>query len=421
MTMHVPELSEADLRLRLLDPDTDAETALPWYSDPEVLAFSEDGATAYDLPTIKRMYRQLAAQGELYVVEVQTGDRWLPVGDAALLPDDLPIVIGGPEHRSRGVGGRVLDLLIRRAEGLGWSALQAKRVLAENQRARRLFLSRGFWIDGVETADSGRRYYRFRLGIGHPRNPWEYGPFVRRHSLPSLARAQQRAREEAAWLVEALGARPGQRLLDLGCGSGRHALELARCGFHVVGVDISNELLAEAADRARKEGLAEIVCFVHGNMRYIGYTEEFDHAYCLFESGWGTMGDDLAHLDFLRRVRRALRPGGRLALASRNLYRWVARGNPKLDLLTARLPWKFSSEVDEPGGHYELGQMIRGFSPAEVSLMSRLAGLKPLSFHGVALETRQLRADVGVDDVEHIGVLEAMPETAWSVVDAGRG
>gem|GEM_PF-491974 len=385
---------------------------MPWYSDPEVLKMSEDGADPYDLAQIRRMYRSLAGQGELYVIEIQDagGRQWRPIGDAALLPDDLPIVIGETRYRSRGIGGRVLDMLISRARELGWPAVQAKRVLAENQRSRRLFLSRGFWVDGFETGDSGRRYHRLRLALSHTHSPWEHADFVRHHNAAGLERAERRTPAEADWLVGALGAVPGQRMLDLGCGLGRHARELARRGFCVVGLDVSSEILTLAKERAAAEDTGGgSVRFVQADMRELDFAGEFDHAYCLFESGWGLLGDDLVHLGFLRRVRRALREGGRLALASRNLYRWVTRGHARLDLLTGRLPWTFRSSGGDPGGPYELGQMIRGFTPAEVALMARLADFRPLSFHGVVLGTHQIRADVGVNDVEHIGVLEARP------------
>lgn len=412
MTMTAEILSQGGVRLRPLVPQRDAKLAVPWYADPEVLQMSEESARPYDVAKIRRMYLQLAEQGEVYLIEVREGERWVPVGDAALSPDDLPIVIGPPEYRSRGIGARVLDLLLRRAGELGWRSVQAKRVLIENQRARRMFLSRGFWIDGVETGDGGRRYFRFRLRIGQPRNPWEHASFVRQHNAPSLERAEQRTSAETDWLVRALGACPGGRLLDLGCGLGRHARELARRGFAVVGVDVSAEVLAIARKRAAEAGLDEKVRFVQADMRTLDRIAEFDHAYSLFESGWGLLGDDLAHLDFLRRVRRALKTGGRLALASRNLYRWVSRGHSRLDLLTGRLPWTFRAGAGEPEGPYELGEMIRGFTPPEVALMARLAGFRPLSFSGVSLSMHEIRPFVSAEDVEHIGVLEALPESA---------
>ena len=56
--------------------------------------------------------------------------------------------------------------------------------------------------------------------------------------------------------VEAIiGADRNKRILDVGCGTGRHALSLARRGYEVVGVDLSEGLLARACQKARLESL----------------------------------------------------------------------------------------------------------------------------------------------------------------------
>jgi len=63
-------------------------------------------------------------------------------------------------------------------------------------------------------------------------------------------------------LVDALGLVPGQRILDVGCGPGRHAHELARRGLEVVGIDISESFVALA-----REGAPGGASFVHGDAR----------------------------------------------------------------------------------------------------------------------------------------------------------
>ena len=102
----------------------------------------------------------------------------------------------------------------------------------------------------------------------------------------------------------ALG-RPG-RLLDLPCGEGRHALELARRGHRVTGVDLSPAAVDRARDEARRAGLS--VDLVEGDMRSPP-AGPFDGACCL-----GNSLGYLSHADlkaFLRSMHAALRPGGR--------------------------------------------------------------------------------------------------------------
>jgi RimJ/RimL family protein N-acetyltransferase len=138
-------LQHDDLRLRPVRISEDIDAAVPWYSDPEVLHFSEGpGTSAYDRDTVERMLRYLAEHGDTYIIEVLEAGQWLPIGDAAVLPDSLPIVIGSARHRSRGLGRRVLRLLIERATALGWQTLTVGKIFEDNERSFRLYEGAGF-------------------------------------------------------------------------------------------------------------------------------------------------------------------------------------------------------------------------------------------------------------------------------------
>jgi SAM-dependent methyltransferase len=114
-------------------------------------------------------------------------------------------------------------------------------------------------------------------------------------------------RREVDVLVEILGLGRGSRVLDLGCGWGRHALELAERGCAVVGVDQSQRLLERARARADAAGLS--VEWVHMDVRQVGFEGEFDVALSLFSSLGYTLRDE-DDLLALAAARRALRPGG---------------------------------------------------------------------------------------------------------------
>ena len=99
--------------------------------------------------------------------------------------------------------------------------------------------------------------------------------------------------------------RPGMRVLDVGCGTGRHLLLLRdRLGLSV-GVDYERSYIAEAAQRAGQGHLH----FVTGDATAIPIAEEFDFAMCVTNT-WGTMGDKAGVLSEMRRL--APRPGTRL-------------------------------------------------------------------------------------------------------------
>jgi SAM-dependent methyltransferase len=118
---------------------------------------------------------------------------------------------------------------------------------------------------------------------------------------------EQTARE-AEFLANRLELRPGMSALDVPCGNGRLAVELAKRGVRMTGVDISSGFI----DEARRADPA--IEWVRGDMRDLPWTSRFDAAYC-----WG---NSFAYFDhdncqrFLVAVASALRPGGRFILES---------------------------------------------------------------------------------------------------------
>ncbi|MBI3415658.1 MAG: methyltransferase domain-containing protein [Verrucomicrobia bacterium] len=115
----------------------------------------------------------------------------------------------------------------------------------------------------------------------------------------------EHTRAEADFLEKMFG--PRNRLLDVPCGGGRHALELVRRGRHVTGIDISTQFIRQANATAKKAKLP--AKFLLGDMRKMKWKAEFDGAYC-FGNAFGYF----PHADmaaFVAAVARSLKPGGR--------------------------------------------------------------------------------------------------------------
>jgi SAM-dependent methyltransferase len=117
----------------------------------------------------------------------------------------------------------------------------------------------------------------------------------------------ERTLAECNLIESALELESGANLLDIPCGQGRHAIELARRGFRVTGVDFNADYIATAradAERARVE-----VRFLVADMRELASPERFDAAYCYFGSfGYFSEEDDVR---FTRAVAAVLKPRGR--------------------------------------------------------------------------------------------------------------
>jgi SAM-dependent methyltransferase len=120
---------------------------------------------------------------------------------------------------------------------------------------------------------------------------------------------EQTARE-VTFIRQALSPPAGGEILDLACGYGRHALELAQTGLRMTGLDLSLPLLIRAADTAQRRGLA--VNFVHADMREMTFDSRFDAAYCVLSS-FGYF-DEETNLRVASGICRALKPGGRFLL-----------------------------------------------------------------------------------------------------------
>ncbi len=130
------------------------------------------------------------------------------------------------------------------------------------------------------------------------------------------AYADDLTRQEVDFIEQALALSGVETILDLACGGGRHAIELAHRGYTVEGLDAVESLVKHARRRAAEIGAN--ANFVVGDMRALTYAERFD-AVLVMNSSIGFF-DDAANQAVLDGAARALAPGGRLLLQCLNPY-----------------------------------------------------------------------------------------------------
>ncbi|HVT07555.1 MAG TPA: methyltransferase domain-containing protein [Polyangia bacterium] len=209
-------------------------------------------------------------------------------------------------------------------------------------------------------------------------------------TLPFL-RPDQTLRE-VEFVAAALKCPPGGELLDIGCGYGRHAIELVQRGFNVTGLDLSLPLLIRAADEAQRRALS--VNFVHADMREMAFEKQFDGAYCMLTS-FGYFDED-ANLRVAERIARALKPGARLLLDIVNRdyivgdlpvrVWWEGTGCVVLEEVdfnfhTSRIN-THRSIVFEDGRQLEQELSIRAYSLHEIGRLLRQAGFRVTDVSG---------------------------------------
>jgi SAM-dependent methyltransferase len=183
--------------------------------------------------------------------------------------------------------------------------------------------------------------------------------------------------QEVGFLMGALGLGPGARLLDVGCGPGRHAHAFARRGVEVVGVDISQRFVDLATADAPPGAT-----FRRADARALDFDAEFDAAVSLCQGAFGLAGGPGAPLDgdgaVLDGIARALKPGGTAAVSAFSAYfqvRWL-EDTDTFDA-EAGVNHERTDVKDESGADAPADLWTTCFTPRELRLLAARAGLVP--------------------------------------------
>jgi SAM-dependent methyltransferase len=187
--------------------------------------------------------------------------------------------------------------------------------------------------------------------------------------------------QEVDFLVEALALEPGMRILDVGCGPGRHSLALARRGHHVVGVDHSAEFVRLAREAALPDGLS--ATFEELDVRELDRPGEFDATICLCQGGFGLLGGR-DETDVFGRIAATLRPGGALAVSAFSAAFAIRHLEAGEDYDPATGVLHEIATVRGPDGREQPFDLwTTCFTVRELEQLGRAAGLDAIEVHGV--------------------------------------
>jgi SAM-dependent methyltransferase len=193
-------------------------------------------------------------------------------------------------------------------------------------------------------------------------------------------------RQETDFIIEATGIALGARVLDVGCGPGRHSLELARRGFEVEGIDISEPFVELARSTAQSEGLSNAT-FSRVDARLLAddgaRRGAFDAVICLCQGAFGLMRSPDDDRRVFAGLSTVLRPGGVLVLSAFNAY-FQIRHHVEAGFDAASGVGHERTSVRSPSGEEQEVDLWTGcYTPKELALLADHHGLSVLQMYGV--------------------------------------
>lgn len=210
------------------------------------------------------------------------------------------------------------------------------------------------------------------------------------------------------------------RILDVGCGTGRHAIELTRRGYAVVGIDFSAAQIARAREKAAEAKLD--IAFHVQDARDLKFEDEFDAVIMICEGGFSLMETDEMNFQILESATRSLRPGGKFIFTALNalfpLYHSVEaalavnkeEGNAtyrsnSFDLMTFR-DHSVTEIEDDAGKKVSVQSNERYYVPSEVTWLLKSLGYAQIEVFGAKLGAFSRDDRLTTEDYELLVVAE---------------
>jgi ubiquinone/menaquinone biosynthesis C-methylase UbiE len=225
---------------------------------------------------------------------------------------------------------------------------------------------------------------------------------------------------ECDFIENEIGFNKKFRILDIGCGTGRHSIELSKRGYHITGIDLSDSMLNRAKEKAKKFNLT--INFLKCDARDLPFSDQFDLAIMLCEGAFPLMETDEMNFAILANAARSLKQGGKLIFTTLNglfpLFHSVKdflesskiEGNAgytenTFDLMTFR---DYGTTVieDDSGKSKQIHSNERYYVPSEITWMLKSLHFKTISIYGARLGAYSRADKLSTEDFEMLVIAE---------------
>lgn len=209
-----------------------------------------------------------------------------------------------------------------------------------------------------------------------------------------------------------------RKILDIGCGTGRHDVELTKRGYNVTGIDLSESMIEKAIENARKANVK--IDFNVADARNPHFDNEFDLVIMLCEGGFPLMETDEMNFEILKNAVNALKKGGKFIFTTlnglyplyhsvkdfmdENMVDGVSKDN-SFDLMTFRDISNFEIE-DDNGNLKVLKANERYYVPTEITWLLKSLNFNKIDIYGCEIGNFTREKVLTTEDYEMLVIAE---------------
>lgn len=224
---------------------------------------------------------------------------------------------------------------------------------------------------------------------------------------------------ECDFIEKELNYNKSLKIIDIGCGTGRHSIELTKRGYQITGIDLSESQLKKAREKAEIGQLK--IDFLKHDARNLPFENEFDVAIMLCEGGFPLMETDEMNFEILKSVSKSLKDSSKFIFTTLNglfpLYNSIndfhgenqnegaQYKSETFDLLTFR-DKNVTTFTDDDGNEFQLECNERYYVPCEITWMLKSLGFNKVEIFGAKLGAYSREDALTTEDFEMLVIAE---------------